>query len=167
MSTKRLILRTVKDGDAEALIDIYNSDFVQRFNVMPKMELEEFKESLKSSEDIFIELIETGEVIGTISVNPDRIRARVKAVCLSYWLGEDYAGKGYMSEALMEVIDHLAEYDVISARVFSGNIGSQRLLEKLQFTREGMLKHAVRDLNDTIHDDILYARYKIKPEAID
>lgn len=163
MRTNRLILRSAKKSDAKDLLEFFNSSYVQKYNVMREMTLVEFESVISESEDLFIELIDTGEVIGSIAIEPDRIRARVQAVSLSYWLGEKYANKGYMSEALIAIVDSLQNYAVISARVFSDNIASQKLLEKLGFEREGYLKHAVRDFNDIIHDDILYA--KINPEA--
>lgn len=161
METARLILRRARKEDAPELYQYFNTDYVQQYNVMRPMSLEEYTDSLmevKPSRELYLELKETGQVIGNISIDNDHIRARVKSVSLSYWLGEPFAGKGYMSEALRAVIGELEDYSVISARVFSENISSQRLLEKLGFEQEGYLKHAVRDMKNIIHDDILYAK---------
>ena len=63
-----------------------------------------------------------------------------------------------MYEALHTIIQELLkENDIISARVFVGNDASKKLLEKLGFTHEGTLRHAVKGYQDIIFDDQLFS----------
>ena len=62
-------------------------------------------------------------------------------------MGEAFAGQGLMTEALGAVVPYAFQTlgaPVLSARVFRENKASQRVLEKLGFTREGLLRRAVR-----------------------
>ena len=167
METQRLLIQLADSSYAEDLIDYYNSDFVQEYNVMPIMTLEEYKESLNVEDPNHIQyhIIEkkSGRAIGNISLSKDSMRRLANSITLSYWLGKDYTGKGYIQEALTELIDFLftnTDYTCISARVFADNLNSSKLIRKLGFEQEGYLKHAVRDLKGIVHDDILFALFK-------
>ncbi|NLL74740.1 MAG: GNAT family N-acetyltransferase [Erysipelothrix sp.] len=56
-------------------------------------------------------------------------------------------------------------HEVISARVFTGNESSHKLLKKLGFVQEGFLKHAACDYYDVIHDLSLYVKFR-KPTSV-
>lgn len=66
---------------------------------------------------------------------------------MGYWLGAEYWGRGYMSEA----VPAFAEWafrkfpDVLrlEASVFEGNLGSQRVLRKSGFWEEGVRRKAI------------------------
>ena len=81
---------------------------------------------------------------------------------LGYWLGEPFWGQGIMSEAVRHFTDwafgHL-ELHRIHANVFSGNVGSARVLEKAGFECEGRLRASVFK-HGRILDQFLYARVK-------
>ena len=79
---------------------------------------------------------------------------------LDYWLGQEFARQGYMSEALEGVLEYLfrrRKLRLVSARVFTQNIASLTLLERLGFTREGTLRQAVRAWGDVVYDDALFS----------
>lgn len=144
------------------------SDYVQKFNIVRPLTYPEFLIEMMESGDIHIVIKDTHEVISAITLNQDRIRYRVNSITLSYWLGEAYANKSFMSEALKALIDEWfqsAEYDVISAGVFTGNESSHKLLKKLGFVQEGFLKHAACDYYDVIHDLSLYVKFR-KPTSV-
>ena len=85
------------------------------------------------------------------------------SLCLSYYLAQAHAGKGYMTEALEAVLAYLfreRKPDVISARALSVNAASIGLLEKLGFVREGCLRRGVRGYGDVLHDDVLFSILK-------
>ena len=52
-------------------------------------------------------LKENNKVIGTIAFEENNLRYQVKSVCLSYYLGEAYTHKGYMSEAMIGMMNYL------------------------------------------------------------
>jgi RimJ/RimL family protein N-acetyltransferase len=63
---------------------------------------------------------------------------------IGYWLRTDRAGRGYGTEAADAVIDfafEALERDRIELRAGVGNVASNRVAEKLGFTREGLLRH--------------------------
>lgn len=165
LETTRLILRQLKEKDIPDLYKMIFSPFVMKFNVMKLIPYEEFLENTKNSaaDNFYLALKGSDQIIGEISLHRDQIRYNVNSITLSYWLGEDYIQQGYMHEALEALIDFLFHHrniEIISARVFSHNIASQRLLEKLGFESEAYLKHAVRNYEGEVFDDILYVLFK-------
>jgi RimJ/RimL family protein N-acetyltransferase len=81
---------------------------------------------------------------------------------VGYWLGEEFWGRGIMTEAVTAVTNFCFENFAlrrISAEVFANNPASARVLEKAGFTFEGRLKNDV--LKDgKLLDSLLYARTK-------
>jgi ribosomal-protein-alanine N-acetyltransferase len=78
---------------------------------------------------------------------------------VGYWIGERYAGRGFMLDAL----NLLASYSFdtlrlhrIEAACIPGNARSIRVLEKAGFTREGLLRSYLR-INGNWQDHYLYA----------
>jgi len=62
---------------------------------------------------------------------------------IGYDLKPEYWNRGYMSEALNEVLDfgfNKLEINRIEAEVMRGNKGSERVLSKLDFKKKGFLK---------------------------
>lgn len=159
--TKRLRLRQPESKDVETILKIHNSEFVLRYNAMKKYTKADMLKDIETQKNrtLYLELRESKEIIGAIFINPDILRYQVKAVNLSYYLGEEFQNCGYMFEALEALITKLFEnnIDVISARVFVENIASKRLLEKLGFSLEGCLRHAIKGYCGTIHDDLLFS----------
>lgn len=172
IETERLLLRKPKPEDAEAVLSLIQQPFVRRYNCFRE------QPSLKEAEDMLnrdpenqfvICLKKTGKVIGHIGMEEDSLRYRVGSVSLDYFLGEEYARKGYMSEALRSVIAflfHERRAEIISARAFSENTASIALLQKLGFAREGMLRSAVRNFEDKTFDDVLFSLLKTEYEAM-
>lgn len=65
---------------------------------------------------------------------------------LGYWLGAAYWGRGIMPEAVRAVTEH-AHRDLgilrVFAKVYEGNVQSERVLEKAGFRREARLQAAI------------------------
>lgn len=163
METERLVLRKVRIEDVDTLYEARNSTFVLQHNAMKKITIDEMKnlviDHLKNDNIFCLELKETKNAIGMICINDDSLRFNTQTKELSYWLDEKYSFNGYMSEALSEIIDYLfstSHIKGITARCFKENIASQNLLKKLGFKKEGILKNAVCDYRNIIHDDVLY-----------
>src|SRR5690242_11689327 len=85
-----------------------------------------------------------------------------RTAMVGYWLGEEFWGRGIMTEALTAVTDfcfNSFSLRRISAEVFSNNPASARVLEKAGFIFEGRLKnHVLKD--GKVLDTLLYARAK-------
>lgn len=165
METGRLLLRTPRLSDAAPLLAIRNSPYVLRFNPMKpwdlaRMEGQVEKESA-SDKVLYVEEKATGGLIGGIWLGEDALRYGPTAFDLSYYLAENQAGKGYMTEALARALAYAFQdlgAQVVSARVFRENRASARVLEKLGFVHEGTLRFAVQTADGQVHDDMLFSR---------
>lgn len=101
----------------------------------------------------------SGALAGGINVG--NIRHGV-AQCgsIGYWMGERYAGKGMMQEAVGLVVHHCfttLRLHRLEAACIPQNERSVRVLEKAGFRREGLL-HAYLKINGAWQDHFLYAR---------
>lgn len=100
--------------------------------------------------------LDTGGHIGRIDAEVTTVGV---ATNLGYVFFPAFWGRGYASEAVNAVVDHLIRLGVseLRATVTVGNHASGRVLEKAGFVRTGILPE-----NDTIrgvrHDDIAYVR---------
>jgi RimJ/RimL family protein N-acetyltransferase len=102
-----------------------------------------------------------GAAVGGIGVRPGEDVYRHTAT-VGYWLGEQFWGRGIMSEVVIAVTDFcFGNFPLrrISAEVFANNPASARVLEKAGFTFEGRLKNNVMK-DEQLLDSLLYARTK-------
>src|SRR6059058_1973539 len=102
-----------------------------------------------------------GAAVGGIGVHPGQDVHRHTAT-VGYRLGEEFWGRGIMTEAVTVVTDFCFEnfpLRRISAEVFANNPASARVLEKAGFIFEGRLKnHVVKE--GQVLDSLLYTRSK-------
>ncbi len=78
---------------------------------------------------------------------------------IGYWLGEDYWGRGIVTEAVRAMTDYAFgafRLHRIYAEVFEWNPASMRVLEKCGYEREGRLRKSVTKEGEII-DAFLYA----------
>lgn len=102
-----------------------------------------------------------GKAIGSISAfRQDNIHRQTAE--LGYYIGEEYCGKGIMTEAVKLLCDHVFTHtDIIRiyAEPFAYNIASCRVLEKAGFQCEGTLRsNAVK--NGKVLDMKMYSKIK-------
>lgn len=79
---------------------------------------------------------------------------------LGYWLGEDYWGRGIMTEAVEAVTSYAFDnFDLcrLWAGVFSNNPTSVRVLEKNGYEFEGRLRKSITKFGQTL-DQLVFAR---------
>jgi ribosomal-protein-alanine N-acetyltransferase len=100
----------------------------------------------------------SGELLGGITLGNIR-HGVAQTGHIGYWIGERFAGKGFMVEAL----DLLSAYAFdtlklhrIEAACIPGNARSIRVLEKAGFQREGVLRSYLK-INGVWQDHLLYA----------
>ncbi len=163
LETQRLLLRTPQRADALPIRELWRQDFVREYNCFgPLPSVEEVEEILARDPQSQLVLVErkSGRVIGHTGMGRDSLRYRVKSFSLDYYLGEEYARQGYMTEALERVLAYLflrQGAESVSARAFAENAASIALLEKLSFTREGTLRRAVRNFEGRAFDDAVFS----------
>lgn len=86
-------------------------------------------------------------------------RGVAQACSLGYWMGEPYAGRGYMSAGVRAIIPFVFDslrLRRIEAACMPTNAASIRLLEKVGFTREGYARRYLC-IAGTWQDHLLYA----------
>ena len=172
LTSKRLILRRTRDGDADYLFD-YTSDiecskFLTR---APHTNIEQTKKFLDkwcniswdNNEDNFswvVSLALNDEAIGILLTNLEENQAQVH-----FGLRREFWNNGYGSELLKAGTDWLLSQGSLK-RVWTvcdlENTGSIKVLEKSGFIREGVLKNWVvfPALGDEARDCYLYFRLR-------
>ena len=98
-----------------------------------------------------------GEAIGGIDFHP-QADVLCKNIEIGYWIGEPFWGKGIMTEVVKQIIPiGFERFDVtrIYAKVFEGNIGSQKVLENAGFTLEARFENIIYKY-DTFQDELIY-----------
>lgn len=101
-------------------------------------------------------------LMGSIQLRMDEQR---KIARLSYWLGEPFWGQKLISEAAEAIVKygfHRLKLEKIEAEVFSKNLPSKRILEKLGFTYEETTQKEEK-LNNSKID---FEMYILLPENI-
>lgn len=87
-------------------------------------------------------------------------RGAAQAGSLGYWMGRAFAGKGYMSAAIAALVPFahsMLRLRRIEAACLLSNAASIRLLEKMNFSREGTARQYL-SIAGSWQDHLLYAR---------
>ena len=87
---------------------------------------------------------------------------------IGYWIGERYAGRGLMVDAVRLLVRHAFDtlrLHRIEAACIPDNTRSVRVLEKAGFRREGLLRSYLR-INGEWHDHYIYALIADDPQAV-
>jgi ribosomal-protein-alanine N-acetyltransferase len=101
---------------------------------------------------------DSGRIAGGVSVANIR-RGVSQSAEIGYWMGEVFAGRGYMVEALFLVEDYCFDtlrLHRIEAACIPENRRSAHVLEKAGFLREGLMRSYLR-INGIWQDHVLYA----------
>lgn len=102
-----------------------------------------------------------GRLIGAVGLTADPKRENPSARMLGYWLGSEYWGLGYMTEAARAVQAYVFTemgLTLLSAYCFPENMRSRRVLEKLGMRYEGRQRAACRRWDGRIFDDVCLAQ---------
>src|SRR6476660_1634872 len=139
LDTTRLLLRQLKETDVSAIYSLRSNEQVNQFIDRPTAkdpeEAKAFIQKITENKSYYwgITLKENGKMIGTIcfwNLSADRKRAE-----LGYELHPDYQGKGYMDEAIKEVIGFAfrSGFTSLEAHTHRDNLPSTKLLLKHGF----------------------------------
>jgi len=166
LQTERLLLRPLRETDAQAFFAIRSNPTVMRYHTsIPWTEID--LAVAKISRDMAamqsgkylslgIERTEDRVFIGTcglFSLDEQCRRAEI-----GYELLHDAWGKGYMHEALVALLKYgfsTLELNRIEADIHPDNIGSAKSLERLGFQKEGYLRERWI-VGDQVSDSVLY-----------
>jgi len=161
----RLRLRAYRDEDTQAIFALYSDTQVTRYWSHPawteRRQAEDYIAARKALElpAVYAWAVadrHTDDLVGTttlFSLNGPQRRAEIGYSLLSL-----HQGKGYASEALRLAISHAFDIlglERIEADIDPRNLASCRLVEKLGFKREGLLRQRWR-VNGETCDSALY-----------
>src|SRR5690625_3229492 len=154
LETERLLLRTLTSDDSDRIEELAGDYDVAKSTLniphpYPKGTAIQFIESILNAEKnnkivmFAITEKESQLLIGLINIS---LTAPYKRGELAYWVGKQYRGKGYGTEATKKVLEvgfnHL-NLNKIFAASFTSNPGSWRIMEKVGLKYEGTLKQHV------------------------
>lgn len=163
--TERLVLREVRDHDAAAVFEMESDPVAMRYwSRLPMQHPDEAREAVVRAMTFFPERTglrwsitcpEDDGMIGQVSLfNFSEQNRRAE---IGYGLVRRHWGKGYMHEALSAVLD-LAFTSLalrrLEADIDPRNAASLRALERLGFTREGLLRERWQ-VGEEISDSVL------------
>ena len=133
--------------------DLARRVFVSRV----KRSREEAEEGTDYSFFVFLADGARPTLVGGISLSNIRRRA-AQYVTLGYWMGQQYAGKGLMTEAVDAVLPFVFEtLDLhrVHAAFLPNNMASRRVLEKNGFAEEGFAEKYLL-INGRWEDHVLF-----------
>lgn len=162
---KSCVLRRWRTGDEESLVRHANNYKIWR-NVRDRFPhpytLEDARMwidySQREDPQTGFAIVVEGKAVGGIGVIPQTDIYRRSAE-IGYWLGEEFWGRGIMTEAVKAVTDWAFEnFEIcrIYAGVLEWNPGSMKVLEKAGYRFEARLRMAATK-EDTTMDDFIYS----------
>ncbi|MCP1132139.1 GNAT family N-acetyltransferase [Paenibacillus polysaccharolyticus] len=176
LHTTRLQLSQMKASDSTELFQVWSDPEVAMFmNISPFSDEKQALEMIqlladlaKEKKAIRFSIIEkeSGVIMGSCGYNYlDNEQARAE---IGYDLAKAYWGRGYAMEAVSALLTHgfsSLKLNRIEAKVDPRNVSSIKLLEKLDFTREGTLRGYERagsgaepGSRDTFNDLYMYSK---------
>lgn len=172
LETERLILRPTSISDAEQMFNNWASDpeVTKYLFWKPHSDVEETKVILskwdKENErpDYYhwgIVQKESGQIIGTGGVLG--LNEKHHSADLGYCISRTYWGKGYMTEAVAAMIQHLFNIvglNRITASHDTNNIASGRVMQKCGMAFEGIKRQAHYCVRRGFYDSACYAILK-------
>lgn len=165
IETARCIIRNFTPADQDDLCAYMLERVDALYEGYPDFTAEKSREEIlhrsQSDEFFAIELKESHRVIGNVYLG----KREFSSLELGYVLHSVHQGKGYGSEACGAAVEYFFEQGVhrIYAECAPGNTASRRLLEKLGFSREGLLRqnvsfHKDKAGNPVYFDTCVYGR---------
>lgn len=175
LETERLILRKFTLGDSHYMFNNWasNPEVTKDLTWSPYDSIEGVTNTLKSwiknydNPNFYnwaIEEKDSNQVIGNISVVSQD--PKIQMVHIGYCLGQDWWGKGYMSEALKELIRFFFEevgVNRIESRHSVNNPASGRVMEKAGLFYEGQSREtdlSNEGISDSKHYALVKSQYK-------
>lgn len=165
LKTKRLILRPILAKDKQAIFNYRSDAATNKYQGWIPKTLEEVEQFITKSTQEFnqtgtwfqlvIILQESQEIIGDLGIHfIDERQCE-----LGCTLSKSQQGKGFATEALAAVINHLftvLNKHRIKTSIDPNNLDSIRLVERLGFRKEAHFKESLW-MNGKWVDDIIYA----------
>lgn len=173
---RQVELRTITREDLPVIWRLYGDPEVRRFlgagvkPVYPEDE-EEWYARIRSSRDTVAYAVTvrgSDRVVGVVDIH--WIDAAARHGAIGYWIGRQYWGRGYATEAVSLMLRYGFEWlglNKVWARVYEYNKASIRVLEKNGFRLAGRLRRHVyapgRGLVDLLIYEVLREEWEGQP----
>ena len=166
MKLIKSVLRAWKPGDEPSLVRHANSRTIWRnlrdafphpYTLVDAKRWIEVANPTKTAIINFAIVVDSSAVGGIGLVLKEDVFRRSAEI--GYWLGEEFWGRGIVTEAIRAVTDYAFEtFDLcrVYAGVFEWNPASMRVLEKAGYEFECRMKKSVTKDGETI-DELIYA----------
>lgn len=134
--TERLTLRPLTRADIPRIVELVNDFEVSRWlTVVP------FPYTAADGHE-FLDFLEGSGPLDTLAIIAPEGMVGVVGTggSLGYWLGREYHGQGYMTEAATALVDHYfqtSDAEILHSGYFTGNNASSSVLTKLGFVPNG------------------------------
>lgn len=110
---------------------------------------------------LFVFHKEAGQLVGAITL--DNIRRGPSQVgTIGYWVGQQYARQGFMSEAIIAMVAHAfgaLDLSRVESACLPDNVASRGVLEKAGFKYEGVAQSYIQ-INGRWRNHVLYANLR-------
>ncbi|MBX7205780.1 MAG: GNAT family N-acetyltransferase [Bacteroidia bacterium] len=148
--TPGLVLRPVEEGDRQKVFEGFSNPEVTRYFDITyptyestSVQMEWYASNRKEQSGFAWAVCDksSGEVMGVFSIY--FINRKHQRAELGYWLLPPYWNKGFATEALMAIISYAKNklyLHRLSAEIEPANTASKKLLQKLGFKRDGILR---------------------------
>ena len=177
LSTKRLLLRQITHEDNKKLLEVLSDENTCKYLTHNAVnDISKINKLILGIQRFFeekqrirwgIAIKDQNNIIGHCGFfEIDNINSCAE---ISYCLKSEFWAKGFMTEALNEMLKFgFNNYGLnrIVAKVVEDNIGSIKTLEKLGFVKEGLSQKSFHK-NDQSHDLIIYSLLKSEYYSID
>ncbi|WP_307786813.1 GNAT family N-acetyltransferase [Pseudogracilibacillus auburnensis] len=165
IATKRLVMRLFQSSDAEDVTKLCNNYNIYKNTMhlpypyslqdaLSWIECHQENFMANKSYEFAITDKESGELFGAIALSNNQ---KFNNGEIAYWIGEEFWGNGYATEAAKAIIEFAFEekgYHKVFARFFHSNQASGRILQKLGMKKEGVLVDHVKKENR--YEDLIY-----------
>ncbi len=119
--------------------------------------IKECRKQFKNSSGFSLCIFYQGKIVGTIGLHYiDKVNRKTE---IGYWISEDYQSKGIILKSCLALITYFFDklkLHRIEIHCAIHNEASQRIPEKLRFTKEGVLRQATY-LNGQFYDTFIYS----------
>ncbi|GHJ38831.1 GNAT family N-acetyltransferase [Streptomyces sp. TS71-3] len=154
ISTERLVLRPLDDGDLQAFTEMMNDELVTAWTTVPTPYTEQDARTLVGSEAPALRKEGRGVVLAVAEFLTQRLVGvvqmhdadwRVRSAVLSYAIAPWARGEGYASEALFAMAQwmfHDQKFERLELRTAADNTAAQQVAQKIGCISEGVLRGA-------------------------
>lgn len=168
LAGRRLSLRPLSDADVPGIFAMYSDPVAMRYwSFLPYTELSQAEEHVarnrafsKLGENVPWGIEKDGLLVGTVTLHDWNVYSERAEI--GYMLARSLWGQGLAREATTLAIDHAfgpLGLRRLEADIDPRNMASQKLLERLGFVREGVLRERWK-VGDEISDTALYGLLK-------